>query len=700
MSIVRKLKRTLRGEVAATAAARELLRRSRARLSRRRERARLGKLQEQSARLQPKFAKMTRSELLDHFRTRSQPVFLPGFSRADSSLQTNLFPEGTRQLLVLADRIVENHSWPLLGVKNQNFGEQIDWHLDPLSGYHWPLEYHADLNLFRHDGSDVRLLWELNRLPHFLTLARAYTITKDERLTGEFLAQLESWHSQNPYGMGVNWNCAMEVALRATNLLAAFEIFRHSPLFDEQKLARLLAIFDQHGEFIRQNLEFSHIATSNHYLSDVVGLTWLGTMLPELESAGEWREFGLREMLREMDKQVLVDGSDFESSTGYHRFVLELFLYTFILCLANHIKIADRYWAKLRRMLYYVRAYLRPDGHTPLIGDSDSGQFLPISKRAGDDHAYVLSIGAAVFADPHLSVPGDVPEELLWTMGEPVVRQYEKLQLLADSPGSQSFHDAGIYILRDRDLYLLLNASDAGIRGRGSHGHNDALSIEVSACGRPFIVDPGTYVYTADLEERHRFRSTAYHSTVQIDGVEQNATDQQAPFIIGNDARPKVLRWEKSAERDLVTAEHFGYTHLPQPVTHRRTVTFNKSDRFWLVEDEFDGSGEHLLNARFHFDTGLDLRVLDGGKVSAYDKTTGAKVFVSSLDLEQQPTLEDQFVSRDYGLKEPSKSALWSITHDVPFKLRWAIVPVCHGENEAERLQLMKKHGGIGPNAA
>ena len=83
---------------------------------------------------------------------------------------------------------------------------------------------------------------------------------------------------------------------------------------------------------------------------------------------------------------------------------------------------------------------------------------------------------------------------------------------------SQAFPQAGTYIMRDGDLYLCFNASGAGINGRGSHGHNDALSIEVSAGGRAFIVDPGTYVYSADLQKRHEFRSTAYHSTVQIDG--------------------------------------------------------------------------------------------------------------------------------------------------------------------------------------
>ena len=73
----------------------------------------------------------------------------------------------------------------------------------------------------RTDGSDVRVLWELNRLGHFITLARAYALTKDERYSAEFFSQLRSWDQQNPYGRGANWSCAMEVALRVMNLLAA-----------------------------------------------------------------------------------------------------------------------------------------------------------------------------------------------------------------------------------------------------------------------------------------------------------------------------------------------------------------------------------------------------------------------------------------------------------------------------------------------
>lgn len=655
-------------------------------MAQRRERATLQQGQPYQTNLSPSYARMSAGELLNHFRGRSEQRFLPGFNGSPeiSDQQRLLFPGETAELLDLSDSILADHAWSIMGLGKKQFGAEIDWNHDPVSGIHWPLEFHADMKLLRGDGSDVRVLWELNRLSHFITLARAYALTGDERFSAESIHQLEGWHAQNPYGYGANWNCAMEVALRAINLLGAFQIFVHSRTFDEPTLATMLSLLDQHGRFIRENLEFSYVATSNHYLSDVVGLVWLGVMLPELESAASWRDFGLREMLREMDKQVLNDGSDFESSTGYHRFVLELFLYTFILCRANQIEIEERYWQKLKAMLNYVRAYLRPDGRAPLIGDTDGGQVFPVCARDADDHAYVLAVGAVVFKDATLvSDKSETPEELLWILGAEAVNEFDKLKLAATKTVSAGFPDAGIYILRDADLSLSFNASGPGIDGRGSHGHNDALSIEVSACGVAFVVDPGTFVYTADLKERHRFRSTAYHSTVEIDGAEQNTTDEQTPFVIGSEAEPKLLTWTTSAEIDQVCVEHIGYRRLRQPITHRRTVTFNKQEGWWLVEDEFSGLGVHNFVTRFHLNSGLEVGLSGDTSVVAYDKMSGAQLMIGAL-AGLRPELENQFTSKNYYSKEPSITACWRSTSEAPCKFQWILIAACSSTGEPE----------------
>ncbi|HET6978258.1 MAG TPA: alginate lyase family protein [Pyrinomonadaceae bacterium] len=611
MAVLKKIRRAVRGEVKLTTVAREVLRRTKASVNERKERA--GAFDNEPLALQPHFAHMSDAELLAHFQG-SRDVNFP-----------ERFPSAPDESIAAA-----------------SLGNPIQWTRDPLSNYVWPLDYHRDIKLMRSDGSDVRVLWELNRVGHFLPLASAYSTTNDERYAAEFFAQLKSWTEQNPYGRGPNWSCAMEVALRTMNLLAAFEAFRHSPNLDAPFLRSFLQLLQQHANYIQRNLEFSYIATSNHYLSDVVGLTWLGLMLPELLDAKEWFEFGRAEMLREMEKQVLADGADFEASTGYHRFVTELFLFTFWLCRTNSVKIEGKYWTKLKQMLLYTRAYLRPDGFAPLIGDTDGGQVLPFIHRRADDHAYLLELGAIVFDDPTLAETQHV--------------------------ASQAFPQAGTYIMRDGDLYLCFNASGAGINGRGSHGHNDALSIEVSAGGHAFIVDPGTYVYSADLAKRHEFRSTAYHSTVQIDGREQNTIEMHTPFVIGNEANPKVLEWTTSADFDKVVAEHYGYA----PLTHRRTVIFDKRERYWLIDDEFLGDGEHVYEARFHFAADVEVQV-NGAAIEAH--AGDSHLVVSLLNLQTQPVLENKPVSHDYGQLSDAISACWRISGR-PGKLSWQIKSV------------------------
>jgi hypothetical protein len=718
MSIKSRIGRALRGDVSARAALLEAGRRGLIAVRRGRERASLRMRSRDggaygAARLSHTYARMSGAELLEHFRTRSSPRLFEGFDeREDEGARVGLAGESDE--LIEEARGVVAHRRPLLGYGVLEFGEEIDWLREPVSGVSWPLEYHCDVALVRGDGSDVRVLWELNRLGHLLTLGRAYAATRDETPAEEFFVQVEGWRARNPLGLGPNWACAMEVALRAMNLLAALQLFRRSRALDESRLGSLLSLFDAHGRHIRRNLEYSYIATGNHYLSDVTGLLWLGVCLPELKAAEGWRAFALRELLRELDAQVLPDGADCEASTGYHRFVTELFLYSFLLCRANGVEIEERHWTRLRSMLEYVRAYVRPDGRAPLVGDTDGGQVLPLVRRDADDHAYLLALGAAIFREPRFKLYDEAPPELFLLLGSEGVRAYVELETKGlTAATSYAFRHAGTYVLREGDLYLMLNASGAGLGGRGAHGHNDALSIEVSACGVSFLTDPGTYVYTSDLRARGLFRSTAYHSTVEVDGVEQNTTDERTPFFIGDEARPHLIDFAAGDEKDFAVAEHYGYERLNAgPVTHRRAVTLERGGRCFLVEDTFEGSGAHDFRFVFHAAPGLEVRMhnLDSsavdegtavgnlGRTDAWihtrptveiqDGETGARLLVVSLDGFENVSVEPRRSSRGYGSKRESAAAVWTLRAGVPLKARWLLVPVRAGEDRRARLEL------------
>ena len=190
MAVLQKIKRALRGEVKLTTVALEAVRRGRASLEERKERGEIH-ADRQLALAEP-YARMTADDLLAHFRGQREARLFDWL----------IAPEQTE--IAAADAIVDVHTWPLLGFGEQRFGEYIQWTRDLLSNYVWPVDYHRDLKLMRDDGSDVRVLWELNRLGHFITLARAYSLSNDERYSAEFFAQLRSWADQNPYGRGPN----------------------------------------------------------------------------------------------------------------------------------------------------------------------------------------------------------------------------------------------------------------------------------------------------------------------------------------------------------------------------------------------------------------------------------------------------------------------------------------------------------------
>ena len=107
MKLISTTRRVLRGEVSPRLAALEAARRIRRLNQRRRERALLAELDQQPARLREEFGRVRASQLLDHFRSRAKPKFLPGFQDVTRSaeLQRKLFPQPTAQLIDQARRL-------------------------------------------------------------------------------------------------------------------------------------------------------------------------------------------------------------------------------------------------------------------------------------------------------------------------------------------------------------------------------------------------------------------------------------------------------------------------------------------------------------------------------------------------------------------------------------------------------------------
>ena len=91
---------------------------------------------------------------------------------------------------------------------------------------------------------------------------------------------------------------------------------------------------------------------------------------------------------------------------------------------------------------------------------------------------------------------------------------------------------------------------------------------------------------------------------MRVDDRDISRIEKGQLFALGPNVQPEIYNWESSAERDVLEAAHYGYMTLAEPVIHRRIVTFDKREGFWVIEDLFSGGGTHLLEFFFNFDGG------------------------------------------------------------------------------------------------
>ena len=600
----------------------------------------------------------------------AQPFFVRAADRASVATRfVAAYPHAADGLLRAANAVLR-HEFDLLGSGPKQLGTPLPWHTDFKTGRQWPLAYCSDIEYNELDRpTDVKVPWELSRCQHFTRLGQAYWLSGDERYAREFVAETTDWIAANPLSFGVNWACAMDVALRAVSWIWGFHFFAGaSACADAAFRGRFLRALFMHGEFIVKHLEKADL-NGNHYLCDGVGLVFLGCFFRQSRTGRRWLALGRSIVEGEIMQQTTPDGVDFEQSTAYHRLVLEAFLTSYLLLRANGVEASGACWARLESMCDFVAAYTKPDGRAPLIGDADDGRIQILGTQPIGDHRYVLSSAALIFGrDDLAAAAGRCWEETFWLMGAAALDRFPARH---DSPlprRSAAFPDGGFYILRGRDSHTIVDCGDVGMRGRGGHGHNDILSFELFLNGFNVVTDCGAYLYTASREWRNRFRSTAFHNTVEVDGEELNRfLGPNALWQLQYDAQPVSPAFGIGEHADCFCGSHSGYTRLPSAVLHTRALFVNHERPRVLVRDRVDGSGRHTMVWRFHLDPAVTPAV-DGRDVRLASGDRMVWLLPSDAAASWLPTIEDGWVSPSYGVKVSTKVVVWKVEDAVPLQ--------------------------------
>lgn len=211
----------------------------------------------------------------------------------------------------------------------------------------------------------------------------------------------------------------------------------------------------------------------------------------------------------------------------------------------------------------FTKVILKDNDEIVQIGDNDSGRIVKLTPTMinqlyeGEEnelnHRTLLSSMAGLFTKSNFnqiklftleySIIKTLSQEKNVKVPEYTNRKYEKnninkieldyvketvlykddnRNLVGDDTEIYYYENWGLVILRTKRVYLSFMIGSSKTKQQMVHMHNDSLSIELLVDGNYITRDPGTYIYTAFLKERDRFRSTKAHNTIHVRELEQN----------------------------------------------------------------------------------------------------------------------------------------------------------------------------------
>ncbi len=540
-----------------------------------------------------------------------------------------------------------------------DYGDPIDWHLNPLDGRRWSREAHwTEVLADTGRVGDVKLTWEVGRFPQAFDLARAATLgaMAPAVAAAALSGQIEGFLRENPYGRGVHWASGQEIALRLVAWLFAVSALRGEPGMAEA-LPAVMGHLHEGAVHLERHLAYARKAAyNNHLVSEALGLALAGALLPAAPRAGRWRELGLGLLSEQAARQVYADGGYLMHSHVYHRAALQPYLLATALRRRAGEAVPEAWRSAMERSLAFLVAQQDPaGGRLPNFGSNDGALPLVLSSCDRSDFRPLLQALSLAARGERLYEPGPWDEEAAWLLGPAALAA----PLRRPRRVSVSFALAGLHVLHGR-------ADDTSTTFRcGTLRHRfaqiDMLHVDVRWRGEPVLVDGGTYLYNGPAEWHRHFTGGASHNTVTVDGRDQMVHHRR--FKVLYLTRARLLRFEDAGAYALAEGEHDGFRRYPGGCVHRRAVLHAKDD-LWVIVDRVAGAGRHA--ARLHWLAGPYAHHHDAGAGRLTLDTPAGAFAVTVLDGEGRPLAGDVvaggegpvrgWLSRSYAEKVPVPS--------------------------------------------
>lgn len=530
--------------------------------------------------------------------------------------------------------------------KDYSFNFPLQWNKDWRTNQKWENKYFKSYNFYKQNKEkeyDIKFPWELSRLSFLITIAKAYSLTQDKKYLDFIYTNLKNWKELNPIAHSVNWY-AMEVSVRTINVIQLRELLLIAP--KTNKVVNLLnEILLLHGIFLWRNVEYTDVR-ANHYAANLTALLLLGTTFKSFyKEAEKWYNYAVNKTEKEFHLQFLNDGVNFEKSIPYHRFVVELFLISFLVLKRQKIKLNNKTVSVFKQANYFIKNIIKPNKLTPIIGDNDSASVFQSDNLKLNNHSNILQLSSLFLKDDNLNLS----KELFYSSVE--LFNTTKVNSFIDSKEFQftHFESGGFFSAKKNSNFFIADFGEVGMHGKGGHGHNDLFSFELMLDNQDIIVDPGCYTYTGDLALKSEMKASLYHNGLVVD--KQEIAPQLGYWSISNIAEPKKVKYYENENCVVVSGEHEGYLRLENPVVHYRSFNISKDFTIIQCKDKILCDGKHEIIRSLHFAKNLEIEISNNKIKISKNGNNYILIFDESTNLK----LESYFLSNNYGSKIESK---------------------------------------------
>lgn len=520
-----------------------------------------------------------------------QRVRLP-VSRAEEVANVVSLPQSELDKLTRLAQDASRGKLRCFGRWNADYGNPVDWHLNPTNGRRWNPDTFWSRALQQADVGDIKLTWEIGRFPQAYWMARAAAWRPElaKELSSALASQIDGFVVANPWPRGVHWASGQEVAFRLMAWLFAADAMP-LPKDTVDQVARELRRAAFHVE---QHIDYARFAVyNNHVLSESLLLLAAGTLLPDAPEAARWKRFGQDIFDHSVGEQFYRDGGYIQQSHTYHRLALQLLVWACLVVRAGDETPSGSWLDAMARSVDFLHAHQNPvDGTLPNYGANDGAQPSILTTCDYTDFRPILQTASVLSRGERLYPPGPWDEEAAWMVGPSFV----DLPLREKTRTSTSFATSGHQVLRGQRDDTFAAFRCGSLRDRFSQ--IDMLHLDVTWRGHNVLVDGGSYLYNGQRTWHDHFLRTASHNTVTVDGRDQMLHHRR--FKVLYLTKAKLLRFADSPGHALVAGEHYGFKRHPGGVVHRRSVVHFKNE-VWVVVDTLTGKPQAEHSWRLHW---------------------------------------------------------------------------------------------------